>query len=70
MEQCHQHQLPAGAQAPVHDPQRLGRALGAVTWNALYKQAWVSPANTFRRLIEFFNDGTNLIETYHSDVPN
>lgn len=49
-----------------------GGALGAVTWNAIYKQAWVSPATGFQRSIEFFFDGTNLIEISHSpaDVPN
>jgi hypothetical protein len=45
-----------------------GGALGAVTFGAAYllAGAFVAPANTKRRLYEFYDDGTNLIETYRS----
>ncbi|MCI0349115.1 MAG: hypothetical protein L0Z53_06780 [Acidobacteriales bacterium] len=41
-----------------------GGALGAITWNAVFKLAgaFVNPANTFRRTITFYDDGTNYIE--------
>lgn len=45
-----------------------GGAMGVVTWNAIYKLAgaFVNPANTFRRIITFYDDGTNMIELYRS----
>jgi hypothetical protein len=50
-----------------------GGALGAITWNAVFKMvAWTSPANGFSRSISFVYDGTNWVETFRSaaDVPN
>lgn len=50
-----------------------GGALGAVTWNAIFKlSAWVSPANGFNRSIDYKFDGTNWIEVSRTpaDVPN
>lgn len=41
-----------------------GGALGAITWGAnfLLAGAFTNPANTKRRLIEFYYDGTNAVE--------
>ena len=41
-----------------------GGALGAATFNAIYKlgAAWTNPANGFSRSIEFVFDGTNWVE--------
>lgn len=50
-----------------------GGALGAVTWNAIYKLAtWVSPATGNSRSITFLYNGTNLTEVSRTtvDVPN
>lgn len=50
-----------------------GGALGAVTWNAVFKMAaWTSPANGNSRSIFFEYDGTNWVEDVRStaDVPN
>jgi hypothetical protein len=50
-----------------------GGALGAITWNAVFKKtAFTNPANGFSRSIEFVWDGTNWIQTALSgvDVPN
>lgn len=50
-----------------------GGALGAVTWNAIYKlAAWTQPANGFSRSIQFRYDGVNWIEVSRTtvDVPN
>lgn len=50
-----------------------GGALGAVTWNAVYKlAAWTSPANGYSRSIDFIFDGTNWVEASRAsaDVPN
>ena len=50
-----------------------GGALGAVTWNAVFKlAAWTSPATGFSRSIEFEYDGTNWIQIAQTgvDVPN
>jgi len=50
-----------------------GGALGAVTWNAVFKlAAWTSPANGFSRSIDFRFDGTNWVEVGRTtvDVPN
>jgi hypothetical protein len=50
-----------------------GGALGAVTWDAVYKlAAWTSPASGQSRSVDFTFDGTNWIETGRTpaDVPN
>lgn len=50
-----------------------GGALGAVTWNAVFKMAaWASPATGFSRSITFRYNGTNWIEQNRNttDVPN
>lgn len=50
-----------------------GGALGAITWNAVFKMAaWTSPGTGNNRSITFVYDGTNWIERYRtaSDVPN
>jgi hypothetical protein len=50
-----------------------GGALGAITWNAIFKKtAFTSPANGFSRSIEFVYDGTNLVQVFQgaTDVPN
>jgi len=50
-----------------------GGALGAVTWNAIYKlAAWTQPANGNSRSIQFRYDGVNWIEVSRTtaDVPN
>jgi hypothetical protein len=41
-----------------------GGAMGAITWNAAFKLAgsFINPANTLRRTIDFYYDGTNWIE--------
>jgi len=41
-----------------------GGALGAATWNAIFKlgAAWAQPANGFSHSIQFMDDGTNLVE--------
>lgn len=49
-----------------------GGALGAVTWNAVFKMAaWTAPANTFARVITFYFDNINWREISRSaDIPN
>lgn len=50
-----------------------GGALGAATWNAVFKMvAWTNPLNTFSRSIEFRYDGTNWVERMRSaaDISN
>jgi hypothetical protein len=50
-----------------------GGALGAVTWNAIYKMAaWTNPATGFHRGIRFWYDGTFLYEICRNtaDIPN
>lgn len=50
-----------------------GGALGAVTWNAVFKMAtWTSPATANSRSITFHYDGTNWVEESRctTDVPN
>lgn len=50
-----------------------GGALGAFTWNAIFKlAAWTSPATAYSRSITFRYDGTNWIERSRTpaDVPN
>jgi hypothetical protein len=50
-----------------------GGALGAVTWNAVFKMsAWTQPANGFSRSIDFIYNGTNWVQAGQTgvDVPN
>lgn len=50
-----------------------GGALGAATWNAVFKMsAWTNPANGQNRSIDFEYDGTNWIQVSQTgiDVPN
>lgn len=50
-----------------------GGALGAITWNAVFKMAaWTSPATGFNRSITFYYNGTNWVEKTRtaSDIPN
>lgn len=50
-----------------------GGALGAATWNAVFKMsAWTQPATGFSRAITFRYDGTNWVEKGRTtvDVPN
>lgn len=50
-----------------------GGALGAVTWNAVFKlSAWTSPATGFSRSIQFYYNGTNWVQIGQTgvDVPN
>jgi len=50
-----------------------GGALGAITWNAVFKMpAFTSPANGNSRSVTFHFDGTNWVQRYQSaaDVPN
>jgi hypothetical protein len=50
-----------------------GGALGAVTWNSIYKLAtWTQPANGFSRSITFRWNGSNYVEFSRTpaDVPN
>jgi hypothetical protein len=50
-----------------------GGALGAVTWDPVFKMAaWTSPANGFNRQIEFWCDGVNWYEKSRTttDIPN
>lgn len=50
-----------------------GGALGAATWNAIFKLAtWTQPATAFSRAIHFAYDGSNWVETARTpaDVPN
>lgn len=50
-----------------------GGALGAVTWNPVFKMStWTQPANTNSRSIDFRYDGTNWVQVSQTgvDVPN
>jgi hypothetical protein len=50
-----------------------GGALGAATWNAVFKMsAWTNPANGNSRSIDFRYDGTNWVQISQTgvDVPN
>jgi hypothetical protein len=51
-----------------------GGAIGAITWNAIFKlnAAAIAPATATSRSIVFFDDGTNLVEVARGalDVPN
>jgi len=63
----------AGQRIVVTIRNTSGGALGAVTWNAVFKlAAWTSPATANSRSIEFEYDGTNWIEIARAtaDVPN
>lgn len=46
-----------------------GGAMGAITWNSIYKMsAWTNPANGFSRSIEFEYNGTNWVQGSQTDV--
>ena len=50
-----------------------GGAMGAITWNSVFKFAsWANPANTTSKTIAFVYDGTNWNEVSYTpvDVPN
>lgn len=50
-----------------------GSALGAATWNAIFKMAaWTNPATATSRAITFWYNGTNWVEVTRTtvDVPN
>jgi len=50
-----------------------GGALGAATWNAIYKMAaWTNPANANNRAITFYFDGSSWREINRTtvDIPN
>ena len=50
-----------------------GGAMGAITWNAVFKMAaFTTPATANQRSIRFVYDGTNWIELFKTaaDVPN
>jgi len=50
-----------------------GGALGAITWNAVFKMpAFTLPANGFSRSVSFIYNGTNWVQRFQSaaDVPN
>lgn len=50
-----------------------GGALGAITWDAVFKMsAWTSPATGNSRAIEFYYNGTNWVQLFQAaaDVPN
>lgn len=58
--------LPKQGQTITYDIKNSsGGAMGVVTWGAAFKLAgaFVNPANTFRRTISFYYDGTNWVET-------
>ncbi len=62
-----------GQQITVVVRNTSGGALGAATWNAIYKMsAWVNPANANSRSITFRYDNTSWIEMSRTpaDVPN
>ena len=51
----------------------LGYAIGALTWDAVFKvAAWTNPADGYSRAIDFIYNGTNWIEVSRTpaDVPN
>lgn len=63
----------SGQQMTMRIRNTSGGALGAATWNAVFKMvAWTNPGNGNSRAIEFYYDGTNWVETYRSaaDIPN
>ena len=62
-----------GQQITIRIRNTSGGAVGAVTWDTLYKlSAWTSPATGFSRAIDFEYNGTNWIQTRQTgvDVPN
>lgn len=56
--------LVSGARLTIMIRNASGGAMGATTFNAIYKlgAAWTNPANGFSRTIEFMCDGTNWVE--------
>ena len=65
--------LVAGKQITYVVRNTSGGALGAITWNAIFKMAaFTSPATANSRSITFVYDGTNLVEVSRTpaDVPN
>lgn len=62
-----------GAKMRLRIRNASGGALGAITWNAVFKMAaFTSPANGFSRAIDWDYDGTNWVMASQSaaDVPN
>lgn len=62
-----------GEEITVQIRNTSGGALGAVTWNAVFKMsAWTQPATNFSRSITFFYNGANWIQESQTgvDVPN
>lgn len=62
-----------GHQITVTIRNTSGGALGAVTWDAVFKlSAWTSPATANSRSVTFVYDGTNWVEIGRTpaDVPN
>jgi hypothetical protein len=50
-----------------------GGAMGAITWNAIFKMsAWTNPATANSRSIQFLYDGTNWVQVSQTgvDIPN
>lgn len=63
----------AGEELTVVIRNTSGGALGAVTWDAVFKMsAWTQPATGFSRSISFRFDGTNWVQKNQTgvDVPN
>lgn len=63
----------AGDELTVQIRNTSGGALGAVTWNAVFKMsAWTQPATAFSRAITFRYNGVNWIQVGQTgvDVPN
>lgn len=67
-----QTNFPVGRKLKFTIRNTSGGALGAITWNAFYKVAFTSPATANSRTVEFYFDGTNLVQDYVGsvDVPN
>lgn len=64
---------PDGALLTLTIRNTSGGALGAATFNAVFKQAaWVNPANGFSRSITWRKQGVNWVEISRTpaDVPN
>lgn len=65
--------LAAGKQITYTIRNTSGGAVGAITWNAVFKMAsFTTPATANNRSITFVYDGTNLVELHKTaaDVPN
>lgn len=65
--------LSAGKQITYTIRNTSGGALGAITWNAVFKMAaFTNPATANSRSIAFIYDGTNLVEVSRcaADIPN